>query len=275
MVSGSTLVPCGDDGGAPYIPPQDIPNPNDSYYGNYTGNNTTTTLTSPIDLCDTCPEFTEDPCVKLKNLFNTPKPDIKSTIINYMRPNIAVNPSGEIGVGLKKTDSRELDTRLLQPTTSNEIFIPTGASYYSGIHTHPLNTYPMFSWSDVYTLYKMNNNLSPINYGNASFLLVCQDDSGVFQTYAIVFDPNSFNENIDQFLNTPSNNGCTQEDIKDGLDQIIGEEFAKDSNYERVFLKFMAHTNVSLYKANSSLTNWSKLSMSNGFNNFVSSTPCN
>lgn len=217
-----------------------------------------------------------NPCNKLKNLFNTPQPNIKPTIINDLRPNIAVNPNGEKGASLIKTATGEMNTRVLPATTTNQINMPTGGSFYSGIHTHPrLAAYPMFSYSDVVFLQKMDTNIESYNQDLASFLLVCQDDSGTFQTYAIVFDPFSLNEGIDQFLNTPRNNGCSQDEIKEKIDEKLGREFAKDNNYERVFLKFMAHTNVSLYKANSSLTNWDKLSMSTGITNTVKSTPCN
>jgi hypothetical protein len=221
----------------------------------------------------------EDPCIELKKLFNTPKPDIKTTIINYMRPNIAVNPSGEIGAGLIKTDSGAFNTRLLQPTTSNQVFIPTGGSFYSGIHTHPLDTYPMFSWTDVYFLYKMNNNLSPINFVNVSFLLVCQDDSGDFQTYVIVFDE-TFSNTIDNIFNDPENSNCLPEAIAEMMDERLEKKYAKEDelglrNYERAFLRMMMGYNVSLYKANTDLNNWNKLSLDNLTGTNVNTTPCN
>ncbi|MBE9575373.1 hypothetical protein [Flavobacterium proteolyticum] len=218
----------------------------------------------------------DSPCNKLKNLFKYPQPNIKSTIINDLRPNIDVNPKGEKGAALIKTNTGVMNTRVLPATTDTEIFMPTGGSYYSAIHTHPkFAAYPMFSYSDVVFLQKMHNNIESYNEDLASFLLVCQDDSGTFQTYAIVFDPFSLNDGIDQFLNTPENNGCSQNEIKGQVDELLKEEFNIDNNYERVFLKFMAHTNVSIYKANSTLTNWNKLSMDTGITNTVKSTPCN
>ena len=113
----------------------------------------------------------------------------------------------------------------------------------------------------------------------ASFLLVCQDDNGVFQTYAIVFDPVSVNETIDQFMTNPENIGCTVKEISENekLRIAYNKEYnSPNPNYERVFLRSMYNSNVSLYKANSTLTNWSKLSLSNNSATAtVNSTNCN
>ena len=226
-------------------------------------------------------DFLEPPCNKLKKLFDPTKGNIAPIIINNLRPNIAVNPSGEAGASLEMSSTGVPTSAILTPTSVNNIGIPTGSSYYSGIHTHPLDTSPMFSWSDVYLLNGMNNNSASYNQGMASLLLVCQDDNGVFQTYAIVFDPNSLNDTIDQFMDNPENIGCTADEIKGKMDAELKLEYdveynSTNPNYERVFLKKMFNSNVSLYKANSTLTNWSKLSISsNSATATVNSTNCN
>ena len=204
-----------------------------------------------------------NPCEKLKNLFDPAKANIKPNIVNDLQPNIAVNPSGEKGVLLTMSPEGATTNFVISPTQTNSVNILAGGNRYSAIHTQPLDTYPMFSWSDVVVLNSLNNHAAPHNQGMASFLLVCQDDNGDFQTYAIVFDPDSLNETIDQFINNPENIGCTVKEISDKMDEVLGEEYRKDNNYERAFLKFMLNSNVSLYKANSTLTNWSKLSLSN------------
>lgn len=249
-----------------------------SYNGGSGGTGGPNTITtSPVNNCITgncIDENTIDPCEKLKNLFNTPNPDIKSTIQNNLQTDIATNPHGEKAAYLQKLPDGTMGTTVSAPTTTNNVKIRIGTNYYSAIHTHPNDCYPMFSYSDVVGLNNINNNLEPHNEGLASFMLVCQDE-GVFQTYAIVFETSELNNSIDYFLNTPENSGCSQDEVKAEIDILLGEEFANDSNYERVFLKFMAHTNVSIYKANSELTNWNKLTLGRGFNNAVNSTPCN
>ena len=217
-----------------------------------------------------------NPCQKLKNLFDPSKGNIKPIIVNSLRPNIAVNPTGEMGASLAMSATGVPTNTIIPPTPTNYIGIPTGGNYYCAIHTHPLEAYPMFSWSDVVVLNSLNNNSQMHNAGMASFLLVCQDDNNVFQTYAVVFDPNSLNDTIDQFMGNPENVGCTSQEIELEMNKKLGNEYAKDSNYERAFLKFMSNSNVSLYKANSTLSNWSKLSLSNNSATAtVNSTNCN
>lgn len=217
-----------------------------------------------------------NPCNNLKKLFDPAKANIKPKIITDLQPNIAVNPSGEKGVSLAMNSSGVPTNTIIPPVIQPPLPIPTGVNYYSAIHTHPLDTYPMFSWSDVVVLNNLNNHSASHNQGLASFLLVCQDDNGVFQTYAIVFDPDSLNDTIDQFMGNPENNGCTSQEIEFEMNKLLGDEFARDNNYERAFLKFMSSSNVSLYRANSTLTNWSKLSLSNNSATAtVNSTNCN
>lgn len=217
-----------------------------------------------------------NPCNNLKKLFDPVKANIKPKIITDLQPNIAVNPSGEKGVSLAMNSSGVPTNTIIPPVIQPPLPIPTGVNYYSAIHTHPLDTYPMFSWSDVVVLNNLNNHSASHNQGLASFLLVCQDDNGVFQTYAVVFDPNSLNDTIDQFMGNPENVGCSSQEIELEMNKKLGEEYLKDSNYERAFLKFMSSSNVSLYRANSTLTNWSKLTLSNNSATAtVNSTNCN
>lgn len=134
MVSGSTLVPCGDDGGAPYIPPQDIPNPNDSYYGNYTGSNTTTTtLTSPVDLCTTCPEFNEDnPCARLVKKTSSTAYKQKFKDLN-VRANYTSTQESGFGEVITSGISQYIDGI---PNGHSELIPPLGSINLTHIHNN-------------------------------------------------------------------------------------------------------------------------------------------
>jgi hypothetical protein len=220
------------------------------------------------------------PCGKLKNLLKKPQPDIKSTIINNLRPNINVNPNGEKAAYLQKLPNGTMGTTVSYPTTFGQIGIKTGSNFYSAIHTHPKNRQPMFSWSDIYVLYKMNLNLEQHNAGLASFLLVCEDDNGDFQTYAISFD--SIGNSIENVLNDPQYAGMSHLDIVKIMDKKLYDKYVKEENsgftpnYEKAFLKFLDGNNISLYKANESLTEWSKLNLNEEPNtSTVVPTPCN
>lgn len=216
----------------------------------------------------------ENPCSKLKDLFNVSKSNIKP-IITSLHQAIPNMGSGETGEAFKKTAAGVYLSETMPQTPNNTVGMISCGDYYSGVHTHPLDTYPMFSFSDIFNLYKLNSCAAPHNSGMASFLLACIDDNGVPQTYAIVFDPLSLS-NFEDFLINPENIGCSEQEIKDEMDRRLGDEYAKDSNYERVFLRMIANTNVSLYRANSSLTSWSKLTLSNNTPNAsVNSTNCN
>lgn len=166
----------------------------------------------------------------------------------------------------------------IPPTTNEKINILSGSNYYSAIHTHPLDTYPMFSWSDVYNLYILKQNIQPHNQGLASFLLVCQDDASVFQTYAIVFNQSLVNT-IDNIFSSPENQGCSELEIVTEMNDKIEKNFIKEEkngtkNYERAFLRTILGYNVSMYKANADLNNWSQLSLDNLTGTTVNSIPC-
>jgi hypothetical protein len=137
----------------------------------------------------------------------------------------------------------------------------------------------MFSWSDIYTLYNLNKNIDTHNVGLATFMLVCKDDFGVFQTYAIVFNQSLVNT-IENIFNSPENQGCSELEIVTEMNEIIEEKFIKEEkngtkNYERAFLRTMLGFNVSLYKANTDLNDWSQLSLNVLNTTTVNTTPCN
>ena len=71
---------------------------------------------------------------------------------------------------------------------------------------------------------------------------------------------------MEDVLNDPKFAGCTPREICEEMDkklqQLYFEESKKASpDYERVFLQLNFGTNIGLYKANTDLTNWSKLTI--------------
>lgn len=222
-----------------------------------------------------------DPCTKLKGLFAPypAGPNIKSIIQNQLQTDIPINPNGEKGASLIRNSAGVTGSSIIPPTISTFINIPAGGFVYSAIHTHPNSAFPMFSWSDVYTLYTINKNISSHNAGLASFLLVCKDDNGVFQTYAIVFNQETMNV-LSNIFNSDEFVGCDELFVANEMNKLIEKKFLKEeglgsNNYERAFLRMMMGYNISLYKANSSLTNWSKLSVNSLTGTAVNATPCN
>lgn len=235
---------------------------------------------------NTTPVFEETfepgtPCDELKELFNTDsgKPSVKPYIENSLRPNILINPDGEKGIRIMKDTTGVTAIGNISATTETEILIPSGGNYYSAIHTHPKSAYPMFSWSDVYNLYLLNQNKATHNADvMASFLLVCQDDFGVFQTYAIVFNQETI-DTLSLMFNSPLNVGSTPQQVVANMDKKIKAKYDKEyndgtKNYEKAFLQQFANSNISLYKANATLDDWSRLHI-NQITNNTQEEPCN
>lgn len=258
----------------------------DSGSGGGSGGSSNGDTTEDIDLNDghgglttvtVVPGEVDSPCNKLKNLFTNKDLKVKQRIINDLRPNIDENPEGEKAALLQKLPDGTTGSTILFPTSIGEIKIKTGFNFFSAIHTHPLTTFPMFSWSDVLTLKTMHDNLESHNTGLASFLLVCQDQNGVFQTYAIVFNNEGVNT-LDLVFNSPFWAGKTPAEIAVEMnDRLwegwINEEKNRTFDYAKVFLNQFSGSNVSLYKANSNLDNWSRLHINTATNNSME-IPC-
>ncbi|GAA4158809.1 hypothetical protein GCM10022217_20570 [Chryseobacterium ginsenosidimutans] len=255
--------------------------------GGFTPGNNSGGGTTPIGggggLNPNLPELDDvtDPCNNLKKLLNPMKANLKPLITNNMYSYINDNSPGETGVFIKKDPNGNISTELSAPSTStnNELPTPTGPNYYSGVHTHPKTTYPILSYKDIYSLYLLDHNTGVHNEGQASLVMVCEDDAGVKQTYALAFEING--QPIQEVWNNPVYNGRPIKDIIDELFKDLkakcDDESDKDSpNYERVFLQFVFGNNIGLYKANEDLTNWKKLYITeNSDTAIVDSINCN
>ena len=251
--------------------------------GSTTGNGNGTVNTGPYSPQGNGSSYDDlfpSPCVKLKNLLNPSKANIKPLITGGMYSYINNSSKGEAGIYLKKDAAGNITSEIAPYTDKKELPIKSSGLYYSAIHTHPKTAYPMFSWTDIYNLYLLEMNAAvPFNRGHSSFLLVCEDNNGVMQTYAIVFE--DIGSMMEDVLNNPIYAGCTPEEICREMGKKIEKEYNTEQdknspNYERVFLQFNFGTNIGLYKANSDLTNWSKLSINeNSDTAIVNSVNCN
>ncbi|MGV7108161.1 hypothetical protein [Flavobacterium sp. U410] len=80
-------------------------------------------------------------------------------------------------------------------------------------------------------------------------------------------------------LNSPFYGGIPQGDIAKAKDVELEKKFKAEykngtKDYERAFLLQILNTNVDIYKANSTLTDWGKLKL-NQTTNVVENIPCN
>jgi|GEM_PF-1611868 len=229
------------------------------------------------------PEPIEDnppvtPCESLMSLFTQPALNTKSIINDNLKTFIQTHPSGEAGAAFRIAPNGTASFTMLPSTTALQLEIPAGGNVYSAIHCHSNNGYPMFSWSDIFSLYLMwARRPAHVNF-RPSFLLTCKDDNGVYQTYAIIIE--DIGTTLGEFFTNSENVGCTQDEIVTKKNDKLFKEYSyeenNNSNYELAFLRSIFGLNVSLYKANTNLTNWSKLGINNNASNAtVNSTNCN
>src|SRR5690606_16784163 len=126
-------------------------------------------------------------------------------------------------------------------------------------HTHPVDTYAMFSWTDLYNLRNLYQYATEDNKQEVFLMIVCHNGA----VYALKIDDfQSFNQKINSDLN--NSDGKNQDEKEKELNEKLGKEYKKDNNLERAFLKRFAQYGISIYKASDeNLSNWDKLELNN------------
>jgi hypothetical protein len=216
----------------------------------------------------------DPPCVSLTKLFAPDRENIKSKINNYLKPKL--NEPFEYAVNYRKytIPEEEFFSQNEQPLSKTASLIQIGGNFYGQIHTHPVGTYPMFSWQDIYNLKDLYADAKPQNKQDVFMIIVCPND----KVYAVkVDDFNKLKTKMDGDWDSPELIGCSEVEKNDDLLNTMKKEYSKDSNSERVFLKKFKDYGISVYKADNNLTNWSKLLLdnSNSENPTVNQNPCN
>ncbi|WBX95925.1 hypothetical protein [Chryseobacterium gambrini] len=214
------------------------------------------------------------PCEELKNLYKPAKANIKPSITKLQGK---LSEPNENGKNLVKDQNGVYSSPDLPVGTDLQITIKVGNEYYGSIHTHPYpGAVPMFSWTDVFTLYYFYQKVYEENKHDVVIIIVCKDDNGVNQTYALKIDnPDMLYDAIVQDIqNNPKiKNNSLQSEILDKMDEDLTDLYAKNgTNREKPFLERFANFGISLYKADEDLTTWNKLVLENGI---VTPIPCN
>lgn len=158
--------------------------------------------------------------------------------------------------------------------SKTESGIKIGSVWFGGIHTHPVGTYPMFTWTDVNRLRDVYQGLHSDFTKEDVFIMIVNHDGTV---YAIKIDDiATLIVKLDaELLNTK---GDTEQEKEVVLNEIMQREYKKDSNNERAFLKKFNTYGIGLYKANDqNLSNWSRLELDDptATNPNVNPIPCN
>ena len=120
-------------------------------------------------------------------------------------------------------------------------------------------------------------NARPENKKEVCFMLVCKDDNGVDQVYALKI--NSFASLRSKIYSDFKNPVLEKLDEKaklKSLEDNLKEKYDSDSNSERAFLQFFKDYNISLYKADETGNSFNKLTLAdpNSNTSSVNQTPC-
>ncbi|WP_310557183.1 hypothetical protein [Flavobacterium sp.] len=250
--------------------------------GSGTGNGSNNITTSnPI----TTPVIPREPtpCEKVADLLDPTKANIKQEIVD-LQETIPPTGGGEDGTvfGRNTDGSYRMPVKQSSSIAHATIKVDLQPTTYSYAHTHPNTHYAMFSTGDLVSLLGVADNATVENKKQVSIILVAKDDALMNVTYAITIDNiEAFRTKLNEMIRAvplpiPYRNDARIE----WLDNALGGKFeSDDNNLERVFLKYFAGFNISLLKANSELTEWTKLSMaeldSQSSPSIVIPTPCN
>lgn len=172
--------------------------------------------------------------------------------INGIRKNV---PDGDIKEGISKTRSHAT----------------TGTTYVGQIHTHPENTYPIFSWLDLRVLRNLYKN-SHEDFNEYIFLMIVAPNN---ITYTLkVDDFNTLNKKIEDDWSNAK--GKTKNEKEENIEKILDKKFRKSNNLEQTFLKLFGSHGISLYKAtDSNLSNWTQLTLDKNDDKIVKEINCN
>jgi len=240
------------------------------------GTSTTTDTTDPTDTITgdvdlpviTTPTIIPDsvsPCETLNNLIDPTKANIKPDLEHLKT---LVEESQENGVSFKKS-GETYNSINISPGLSLHITLPISGDVYSGAHTHTDDAYPMFDWGDLFGLFHMYDQANINVKDEVTLFLVSQDYlSPTTDVYAVVInDIDAFALKIQQDINSlrvtdPIAFLSTDDRVKvKVLNEKYGIGFDNSDNYERIFLESFKNHNISLYKANEDISNWSKLTI--------------
>jgi hypothetical protein len=228
--------------------------------------------------------LTPTPCDELKKLGDPQQTNIKPNV-DLLKQKVNSNDNkNEIWFETKKTHNVD-DTysynnnNVTSPAGSHEIEITTGVSNIGGGHSHPDDTYPMFTFGDVKLLKEAYTEASTSRKSEVFYIVTCKTAAGIVNTYCIKTDNfDALNDNVNLVWDDPLYASIVDEGEK--IKQIHKNQaktFEKSNgNYEKSFLQQFANFGISMYKAtDDTMTHWNKMELDANPINPVKETPCN
>lgn len=217
------------------------------------------------------------PCESLKTLLDPQKTDIQTRIASLKA---LLNEPVEYSVSYKKySNPLEYVSQWEGPGTANSATVSTAGLWFGSIHSHPVGTYPMFSWRDLELLkstYLDTKDYGGVNNKPETFVMIVCSNNEVYSLK--VNDIVALSEKVESDWNNPFIIGCSDDEKNESIDEMMQKIFASDASVERAFLNRFSDYGITVYKANDDLTNWSALSLETDIatqSTVVKETPCN
>jgi len=212
------------------------------------------------------PEPLADPsCETLKNLAKPGETDADITpVVKELESKTALDKEYSISYRKDFNFGEEYsnpDPRGIQEGESlNESPAITSGFWYGTIHTHPVGTYGMFSWTDVNLLKDTYEDLSQDEHRLDAFIMIVNPNGSLYSLK--VSDISIMKEQIDSLLEfIPGNN---ETDKINFFNRQLQLAYSKNPNgLEETFLDRFGFHGFQLYKSNvDNPSNWSKLNLS-------------
>ena len=227
---------------------------------------------------------TANPCAEIKNILNydtqgSTDKNLKSNI-NRLKDvvNAPVNTKEEgfeVSKRMNADETYRYEFDKVAPGSEFTVELSTSASYMGGFHSHPSTGVPIFSFQDLKHL------LNLYTYAKAQYQqdvfegLVAKDAEGNTNVYILkVDDIDALRDQVDAVWNHPDYAEYTDDkERRDAIHEKQGKIFDKSNGQiEKSFLEQFPTAGISLYKADASVSSFSKLTLNNGT---VTPTPCN
>lgn len=205
----------------------------------------------------------EENCQKLKELTQTdPLSANIKPIVDELRTKLnddtewSCNFRKEFEDGAYKISAQESGIIKGPSKTKSTLYLDAG--WFGSIHTHPIGTVPMFSWTDLKALRDLYQHSHEYNDEEVFVMFVGHNE----EVYALkINNYDMLHARISTDLN--SARGNNDEEKAKYLDERLEEYYKRRSNrLEGAFLREFESYGISLYKAtDANLTNWEKIEL--------------
>ncbi|MDX6188882.1 hypothetical protein SGQ83_05940 [Flavobacterium sp. Fl-318] len=221
-----------------------------------------------------------NPCDKMKALTDVTKTGNMKPFIDWLKGKVMASVNKvEHGVEVERIENPDGTFKFkYTQVSSTEQFtanLKYGFNFFGTAHSHPENSYAMFSFLDVKFLGDAYDKANPEIKADVFSMVVVKDDNNKVSVYAMrVNDFNALKNGINSIMNNPKYSRAKNDDEKIDLihtDQAL--KYENSGDLEKTFLKEFGAFGISFYKADELLTEWKKLQIDKATEE-VTPVPC-